>query len=1022
MAGNPFQDDFSAAAFNDNQINDLCCIDFSSLADWSAPEPGSIQDDLAKPDVLMEEPHEPWDENISDYNLPPVDNGNVLGRVEVTAENESLDMNDPDTLAIFTSLVLFTNNPSTQHIEFEGCDRSKQTTLKTLAIKLSLQYSYDASHRTVQLGKVSAQENFLSQVQQPLRCDDKFTFDQSELHNSNNVQENVPKYPQDPPNSQFATGFSFDEFNLASFNQEMSSDEIGVATLRGSNAYAIETSRNLQTPASHHLYNLYSDQGSTQSVTSSIASRALRGPWNGLSRTLKVIGACWRCKILRKKCDPNEPCKACPKAENKSRWQSIGCRRGTLLDHSPEICLCPKSTSSAESYVAQEADTTGISFSNTAMADPLVNDTRLMLQSATARLEEVICSVEDTYEKIVLDILCSPIIDLAGVRCQEHNLQSNILNIVWGFIDTPLTKSVLHIENADRVAEIMKAASIYETEYGSSNASSLAIECLRNCIDILRCHRFLTPVLHANCSIDECKVESFRNLASSIRLFLKEFSNVIFRKENRPPDRRWWLSAFYGLYLQSFVRRAIMFLENLSLAHIPASSQALDYNCSTYLCIALELFEAASASYDPLISTWSLDKEPPEPKLDLRLIKYYRMAQQALNTTQWPQDNINNSMELLNFMYSDGTHDSRSATLNNLTIPPPISSKEPTQQQLGVNIQPPPNDTDSDVIYENYEQNCFTNDEPILMARFAGQPRAPLRGKRRASSPPGDNTSLRRNDSSSSILNTLNTHHRGLSAASQSSPISSSLSFGYDTSSSPLWNDSEESLASMGQLLCTESPAFLGPFKRGSTSLHTKSSNESFLEMPRTLNHRKSRPSLSRPIFSCDCCPTKPKRFDCLEALKAHESKRIYKCSYCGHRFKTKNEAERHQKSLHIRRRAWSCSVLQALRFQGSFHDSPEALGAQSICGYCGMDMSVPSEITEAAGPVPLEEQHERLLIEHLQEVHQVGQCNASKKFYRADHFRQHLKHSHNATLGKWTSVLETKCMREEDPIVRSDT
>lgn len=52
--------------------------------------------------------------------------------------------------------------------------------------------------------------------------------------------------------------------------------------------------------------------------------------------------------------------------------------------------------------------------------------------------------------------------------------------------------------------------------------------------------------------------------------------------------------------------------------------------------------------------------------------------------------------------------------------------------------------------------------------------------------------------------------------------------------------------------------------------------------------------------------------------------------------------------------------------------------------------------------------------IQHLTEVHKFGECNHAKKFFRADHFRQHLKHSHAGTSGKWTNMLENACMRDE--------
>jgi hypothetical protein len=53
--------------------------------------------------------------------------------------------------------------------------------------------------------------------------------------------------------------------------------------------------------------------------------------------------------------------------------------------------------------------------------------------------------------------------------------------------------------------------------------------------------------------------------------------------------------------------------------------------------------------------------------------------------------------------------------------------------------------------------------------------------------------------------------------------------------------------------------------------------------------------------------------------------------------------------------------------------------------------------------------------IRHLREVHKFGECNKRKKFYRPDHLRQHLKHSHAGISGKWMNILENACMQEED-------
>jgi len=148
---------------------------------------------------------------------------------------------------------------------------------------------------------------------------------------------------------------------------------------------------------------------------------------------------------------------------------------------------------------------------------------------------------------------------------------------------------------------------------------------------------------------------------------------------------------------------------------------------------------------------------------------------------------------------------------------------------------------------------------------------------------------------------------------------------------------------------------------------------------------------------------------------RAHEAEKQYECSYCGNRFKNKNEAERHQNSLHVRRHSWSCSALTG--YERAFHDSTTKPGETDTCGYCGDEF--PRSGQSATGPFITEPNWEER-IRHLQDVHKFRECNSSKKFYRADHFRQHLKHSHAGTSGKWTNMLENACMMEEDPPVPS--
>ncbi|EXK78011.1 hypothetical protein FOQG_17303 [Fusarium oxysporum f. sp. raphani 54005] len=175
-------------------------------------------------------------------------------------------------------------------------------------------------------------------------------------------------------------------------------------------------------------------------------------------------------------------------------------------------------------------------------------------------------------------------------------------------------------------------------------------------------------------------------------------------------------------------------------------------------------------------------------------------------------------------------------------------------------------------------------------------------------------------------------------------------------------------------------------------------------------------------FFMCKCCK-KPKRCDTIEELKTHEAEKPYKCSFCGNRFKNRNEAVRHQNSLHVRSRSWSCSALSG--YSQAFHDSTTRSGEVDICGYCGDEFPRsgrgPGTSALSGGNPPRHptDQDWDKRARHLEEIHKFRECDSSKKFFRADHFRQHVEHSHAGTRGKWTNMLENTCMLEEDTETR---
>jgi len=104
--------------------------------------------------------------------------------------------------------------------------------------------------------------------------------------------------------------------------------------------------------------------------------------------------------------------------------------------------------------------------------------------------------------------------------------------------------------------------------------------------------------------------------------------------------------------------------------------------------------------------------------------------------------------------------------------------------------------------------------------------------------------------------------------------------------------------------------------------------------------------------------------------------------------------------------------------YNQAYHESTVRPGEADTCGYCGKDF----ERTGPADPVNgrmATESDWADRVQHLTDTHKFRECNSSKKFFRADHFRQHLKHSHAGSSGKWTNMLENACMIEEEPPVQ---
>jgi hypothetical protein len=389
----------------------------------------------------------------------------------------------------------------------------------------------------------------------------------------------------------------------------------------------------------------------------------------------------------------------------------------------------------------------------------------------------------------------------------------------------------------------------------------------------------------------------------------------------------------------------------------------------------------------------------------------------------------------------------------------PIFDGEPHQRRFG-SISTTPGTFDDGASFHqhrgSFDQSIFSSESEFGMEEsglrdlnindrspgseeYQGGSKAGL--KRRASSPPSE---AAREDRPTGSGNTDLYHRRSAQMlVSRNSPVSrfqappgqgslsstSSLSqrtasfassYGFSTAASSLTSYSGDPRLSPSAL-SPSAEADLGPVSPYAASRSLNPSPRASLSKPHhqrglsenehpqirkmstdsILQSRKNSTAGRLPgAYICECCPKKPKKFDSEEELRLHELEKQYTCQYCPNRFKNKNEAERHQNSLHLRRHSWSCAALAGVR--AAFHPSPSHSVAADVCGYCGEEFANPADWDARS--------------EHLNHVHKIGECNQAKKFFRADHFRQHLKHSHAGTSGKWTNTLENACMKDEPP------
>lgn len=308
------------------------------------------------------------------------------------------DMNSPFVLDLYTQLVKFQQDTNQPEIIFDGPDHVLQDLLHALARKLGLEFEYSLRYRRVCISKtslftkdlsVSARRDGLPEV--PLvyefsgnlelpSLEQMFVPDEMNFHMSDIFPGDFDFAGQ----SAFQPGLEvFDTSFVESSSrdgQDVATECLAVESVGGfipfdmkdlcaedgsaSKSYTTVDPLSItgdprmwqQVPIFQHEDNINFCFSSHERVKQkaqisqnytfiqdSDSPSRLRTVDSASSNAVKAIGgACWKCKVLRKKCDTQTTCQGCVKGEKGSTWQELGCRRGSIETQFSSPYSCPK--------------------------------------------------------------------------------------------------------------------------------------------------------------------------------------------------------------------------------------------------------------------------------------------------------------------------------------------------------------------------------------------------------------------------------------------------------------------------------------------------------------------------------------------------------------------------------------------------------------------------------------------------------------------------------------------------------
>ncbi|KAK2602864.1 hypothetical protein N8I77_009366 [Diaporthe amygdali] len=434
---------------------------------------------------------------------------------------------------------------------------------------------------------------------------------------------------------------------------------------------------------------------------------------------------------------------------------------------------------------------------------------------------------------------------IPGYSHDQYDFRKCIIQIFWELTDSPSTLQKLKLGTKAQLRELLVASSQFAAEVGDDKLIIISLASLQHCLEIWRLHinGLLYHGMHKACGTgpeDGCRFKCFADLQNQIDKYAIELSRVFFRKRSLQSDRRWWLSVFYSLCIQASVRQTLSMVQ----AEVNVRLTADPYIWSQYCYIALNMFDAASAGWDPITSDQGTGHLLSGSALNQKLARHIAIARKTI-LENFIGDLQHNSFEFLKNLFE--MDKDAGVVVRRQVLTQGTSSRHSTamnpQPALAIPIaEHTPRFSDSehastdDIEYHGSETEDRIHPPALPYPRLVQMDSwEGLRGyaggtnKRRATSPPEDHDSMRRpsTDSFSRCLSTPD------DVSDRTNSISSVNSF--------------SSINAAYGTLALDSPGsgFSSEFMTG-----------------------RSRAGRPPAIYMCNCCPKKPKSFETRDELE----------------------------------------------------------------------------------------------------------------------------------------------------------